>query len=204
MRKKGIEWSLIPAGTPHYGGVWERVVGLFKRHLATSIDGDPLHVDTFNTVIVEIEGILNRRPLTILSADSRDLEPLTPAHILHPATFRTTNPAVLPVDGESTEDLSSAWRRAQSRVNAFWKAWRRDYLSLLHDRKKWRRTKDDLKSGDVVILVDEAVSRSGWKLGRVVEVVDSGPHVRKVNVRKADRKIVLKDRTKVVRLELDG
>ena len=185
-------------------GMWERVVGLFKRHLATSIEQDAMHVDTFNTVIVEIESILNRRPLTILSTDSRDLEPLTPAHILHPAMFKTTNPAVLPVDGELGEGLTSAWKRAQGRVNAFWKAWRRDYLSLLHDRKKWTKTEDDLRSGEVVMLVDETVARSEWKLGRVVGVVDSGPHVRKVNVKRADGKIVLKDRTKVVRLELDG
>ena len=102
------------------------------------------------------------------------------------------------------EELTSAWKRAQSRINAFWKAWRRDYLSLLHNRKKWTRTKDDLKTDDVVILVDESLSRSEWKLGRVTEIVNSGPHARKVNVRRADRKIVVKDRTKVVRLELDG
>ena len=202
LRKRGVEWSLIPAHTPHYGGVWERVVGLFKKHLATSIEGDALQIDTFNTVIVEIEGILNRRPLTILSTDSRDLEPLTPAHILHPAGFKTTDPAVLPTDNEMREELSSTWKRAQNRVNAFWKAWKRDYLSLLHDRKKWTKTRDDLREGDVVILVDESTSRSEWKLGKVMGVVNSGPHVRKVNVRRADRKVVLKDRTKVVRLEL--
>ena len=110
----------------------------------------------------------------------------------------------LPVDGEMREELSSAWKRAQSRVNAFWKAWKRDYLSLLHDRKKWAKTKDDLKDGDVVILVDETVARSEWKLGRIEEAFDSGPHVRRVNVRRADRKIILKDRTKVVKLELEG
>ena len=93
--------------------------------------------------------------------------------------------------------------RAQSRVNAFWKAWKRDYLSLLHDRKKWTKTKVDLKKGDVVLLVDETISRSEWKLGRVMDVLSSGPHVRKVNVRRADRKIVMKDRTKLVKMELD-
>ena len=101
------------------------------------------------------------------------------------------------------EELSLAWKRVRSRVNAFWKAWRRDYLSLLHDRKKWRRTRDDLKNGDVVILVDESTSRSDWKLGRVVDTIDSGPHVRRVNVRRADGKVLLKDRTKLVKMELD-
>ena len=79
------------------------------------------------------------------------MEPLTPAHILYPATFETTNQGVLPIDGARNEELSSAWKRAQSRVNAFWKAWKRDYLSLLHVRKKWTRTREDLREGDVVI-----------------------------------------------------
>ena len=52
-------------------------------------------------------------------------------------------------------------------------------------------------------MVDESTSRSEWKLGRVMDVASTGPHVRKVNVRRADDKVVLKDRTKVVKLELD-
>ena len=147
---------MIPANTPHYGGVWERMVGLFKKHLATTLSGDAMNVDTFNTVIVEIEAILNRRPLTILSSDSRDMEPLTPAKILYPATFRNIHPTTIPTNEELKDDLTTTWKRAQSRVNSFWKAWRRDYLSLLHDRKKWTKTKDDLKKDDIVILVDES------------------------------------------------
>ena len=32
LQRKGLEWTFIPSHTPHYGGVWERIVGLFKRH----------------------------------------------------------------------------------------------------------------------------------------------------------------------------
>ena len=203
LLKRGIEWSFIPAYTPHYGGAWERMVSLFKKHLATAGSGDPMHVDTFNTVIIEIESILNRRPLTILSQDSRDLEPLTPAHILYPAKLVPWSPTVVPTDGEVGKNLRTTWQRAQSRVNAFWKAWRVEYLSLLHDRKKWKGTKEDLKKGDIVIIVDESTSRHDWKLGEITEKIVSGPHVRRVNVRRADGKIVLKDRTKVVKMEMD-
>ena len=181
----------------------EKCIRLFKKHLATVGSGDPMHVDTFNTVIIEIESILNRRPLTILSQDSRDLEPLTPAHILYPTRLHSWSPTVVPTDGEMGKDLRTSWRRAQDRVNAFWKAWKKDYLSLLHDRKKWKGTKEDLKKGDVVIIVDESKSRHEWKLGEIIGKIDSGPHVRRVNVRRADGKTVLKDRTKVVKLELD-
>ena len=76
-------------------------------------------------------------------------------------------------------------------------------MSLLHDRKKWRGTKDDLKKDDIVIIVDESKKRHEWKLGRVVEKITSGPRVRKVQVKKADGKTVLKDRTKIVKMEMD-
>ena len=35
------------------------------------------------TLVVEVEAILNERPLTHMSPDINDLEPLTPAHLLH-------------------------------------------------------------------------------------------------------------------------
>ena len=48
------------------------------------------------------------------------------------------------------------------------------------------------------------VSRGHWKLARVIRVEYDGDHVRKAYLRTADRKIVLRDRTKLVHLELDN
>ena len=61
----------------------------------------------------------------------------------------------------------------------------------------------DLAVGDVVLLVDEQLRRSDWRMGRVVEVQGDGSHVRGVSVRLADGKVFQRDRCKVVRLELD-
>ena len=57
---------------------------------------------------------------------------------------------------------------------------------------------------DLVIIVDETLQRHDWKMGRVIAVAGTTPHVRRVDVLRADRKIVTKDRTKVVLLELDS
>ena len=56
---------------------------------------------------------------------------------------------------------------------------------------------------DVVLLVDEQAKRGSWRMGRVVGVGGSDGHVREVSVRTADGKTFSRDRTKVVRLELD-
>ena len=45
-----------------------------------------MHYDAFNTAIIEAEAILNRRPLTHISTDSRDTEAITPNHLLSPST----------------------------------------------------------------------------------------------------------------------
>ena len=55
----------------------------------------------------------------------------------------------------------------------------------------------------MVLLVDEQLSRNEWKAGRVVSVLNEGPHVRKVEVRRVDGKVVPRDRSKVVLLEMD-
>ena len=204
LQRQGLEWNWIPVAAPHRGGVWERTVGLFKKHLTAVTRGDTIHIKTFETIIIEIESILNRRPLTAISADSRDVEALTPAHILYPATYAHSSATIIPDNVASPADvLRTTWKRAESRINAFWNSWTRDYLVLLHDRKKWTKVKRDLKVDDIVIIVDTTASRNEWRLGRVVEADVTDGTVKKVRVKRADKKIVTRDRTKLVLLELD-
>ena len=175
---------------------------MFKKHLCSATRGDILHVDTFNTIIVEIENVINRRPLTAISDDPSDMEAITPAHILYPATFAHSS-ATIVADDEGDENARTSWKRAQSRVNAFWKSWSAEYLTMLHPRSKWRSTKRDLCVDDLVILTDDTVRRHEWKMGRVTSVEGSGNHIRRAWVKRGDGKTVLKDRTKLVLLEIE-
>ena len=86
-----------------------------------------------------------------------------------------------------------SWRRAQARVNAFWRVWRQEYITLLHNQSKWQRTRKDIQVGNLVLLVKEVAHRGEWKLGRVVSDDGTANHVRKAEVRRADGRIVLKD-----------
>ena len=203
LQRKGIQWTFIPPRAPHRGGCWERIIGLFKRHMATMAIGDPLNAKIFETALINIEGILNRRPLTALSPAADDCEPITPAHILYPAMKERQSCVVAPDNIMATTSLRDKFALSQARINGFWKSWTRDYLHLLHNRQKWQSTKEDLKAGELVLIVDEQLARGHWRLARVVQVVKSSPHVRQVKVRTADAKVILRDRTKLVRLELD-
>ena len=204
MRKKGIQWDFIPTATPHYGGCWERMVGLFKKHLKALAIGDSVHLDVFQTAIVEIEAALNRRPLTAVPSESNSCEAITPMSILNPTARSHSDVVVIPNSSSTEVDrIRNSWTNAQALVNRFWNAWKRDYLSLLHGREKWQKSSRNLEIDDLVILVDDKVPRGQWKLGRVIRPeVDNG-HVRKAYLRTADGKTVLRDRTKLVHLELD-
>ena len=203
LAKKNIIWQFNPPHAPHRGGTWERVVGLFKKTLSGIASGDVLHYDTFNTAVTEAEGILNRRPLTHISTDPRDLEALTPNHLLCPATIQLRHQPEVRSAEDDANCARNSWKRAQSRINSFWRNWKRDYLSLLHSRAKWRKTRDNLAEGDLVILVDECVERGQWRMGRIVGTPLSDDHVRRVEVLRSDGKIVQRDRSKIVKLEMD-
>ena len=69
------------------------------------------------------------------------------------------------------EDLyrRKQWRRAQFLGDCFWKRWLREYIPTLQQRQKWIREKDNLKIGDVVLVLDNNSPRGRWLLGRVIK-----------------------------------
>ena len=52
--------------------------------------------------------------------------------------------------------------------------------------------------------MEEKVARREWKLGRVKKTIQTDDHVRQVEVTRGDGKVVTRDRTKLVKLEMDG
>ena len=78
-----------------------------------------------------------------------------------------------------------------------------DYLLLLQQRQKWQKSKRDMKEDDLVIIVDDTKKRDMWKLGRVIKTYSSDNHVKKVEVRRGDGKIIHRDRSKIVLLEMN-
>ena len=67
--------------SPWWGGVFERLVRSVKRCLKKMLGLAHLSYDELITALVEVEMVLNSRPLTVVSAD--DLEdPLTPFHLI--------------------------------------------------------------------------------------------------------------------------
>ena len=82
LLQKGISWSFNPPGASHHGGTWERLIRSIRRHLKSVCNEQIFTDESLSTLMCEIESILNSRPLTTVSNDLYDLEPLTPNHLL--------------------------------------------------------------------------------------------------------------------------
>ncbi|XP_058828570.1 uncharacterized protein LOC131688381 [Topomyia yanbarensis] len=179
-----IEFKFIPARTPNFGGLWEAAVKSFKTALKKTVGPRTLQFDEFQTVITQVEAVLNSRPITPISNDPNDFEALTPGHFLVQRPL--TAIAEPNLDSVPTNRLSS-WQRAQHYVQMLWEKWTTLYLSDLHNRTKWTRQRDNIAVGTMVLLMDERLPPLRWHLGRVTDIV-RGPdnNIRIVNVRTKD------------------
>ena len=61
---RGVRWQFIPKRGPRYGGFWERLNGMTKSTIRKVLGRSFITLSTLQTLIVEIEAILNDRPLT--------------------------------------------------------------------------------------------------------------------------------------------
>ena len=130
--------------------------------------GHCLDEESFRTLMCEVEAVSNSRPLTTVSGEPGDLEPLTPNHIL-----TTKSTVILPPPGEFQKNdvyMRRRWRRVQYLANLFWSRWKKEYLVVMQERRKWQHPQRNLIEGDIVIIREENVPRNAWSLALVVQV----------------------------------
>ncbi len=139
-----------------------------------------LSLDELQMALVEIESIINSRPLSYISSDDRK-EPLTPSHLLIGRRVLSL-PDHLghqsdPGDEEFTLNstgLSARLRCLNELLNHFWNRWRREYFTELreaHRQSKRSPTVDAISVRDAVLVHDESLPRGLWRLGRVKQLV---------------------------------
>ena len=88
LLQKGIKCVFNPPAASHHGGVWERLIRSTRKILGALTKEQVLDDECLQTLLCEAESIINGRPLTKVSDDPNDLEPLTPNHLLY---FAKTN-----------------------------------------------------------------------------------------------------------------
>lgn len=170
FQKEGIRWHFQPPRTPHFGGAHEALVKSTKRALYASLDQEKTALrhptdDSLRTLLFEVAGLLNSRPLTYASSDPDDFRPLTPNDFLNRPPV-----ADLPAGDFSSALPKEHYRYVQRTTKMFRDRWRGVYLQSLVDRKKWKSPSRNMIIGDVVMEHDSNLPRGQWATGRVVAV----------------------------------
>ena len=189
MLRRGIDWHFNPPHASHMGGLWERLIRSVRSILRAIVGLQLLSDEGLSTVMAEVERILNDRPLTTVSCDSRDAEVLTPATLL--LMRRETSSAPFGVFRKDDCYARRWWRQAQYISVLFWRRWLKEYVPVLLQRQKWHRAKRNLAAGDVVLVADLNLPRGQWPLGVVKEVrVGRDGLIRSASVRTATSVLV--------------
>ena len=193
-----ISWQFIPPKAPWWGGYWERMVKMVKRTLKKTLDRSTLNYEEMNTLLVEVERVINSRPITYVYDDKEAVSnALTPSYLINGRSISTI-PNCQNYDVVSTnQTLTRRSRHHRQLLQQFLKRWRRDYLSSLRESHKTKSRQDkklDISVGDIVILKNDSTSKNFWKLAKIVELLpgrDEAIRSAVVNVGSDTRKPVL-------------
>ncbi|XP_053960816.1 uncharacterized protein LOC128869489 [Anastrepha ludens] len=165
---EGFTFAFIPPRAPHFGGLWEAAVKSAKHLLVRAIGNALLTAEELQTLLVEVEAVLNSRPLVPLSQDPNDGEALTPAHLLVGCPLRALPPAQVSMDPMRCCDR---WQLVCCLKQQFWRLWSRNYLLGLQQRNKWLHPKRNLELNDLVLVQEDNTPPQQWVLGRVAAIV---------------------------------
>lgn len=202
LLQKHVKWSFNPPYGSHHGGIWERCIRTIRSILRALLKEQVIDDEGLQTLMCEVESLMNARPITTVSDDPKDLQALTPNHLLLAQSNQTLPPGVF-----NKADIypKRRWRQVQYLVDIFWKRWIREYLPTLQKRQKWLQPKRNVAVGDVVLLVDSSAPRNTWLMGKVVKVTaDKKGLVRRVQVKTKTSVLERSIDKLVLLLEADG
>ena len=167
LLQRDIVWIFNPPYASHMGGVWERIIRSIRKIFKALVKMQILSDECLQTLMCEVEAILNARPLTKVSDDPSDLSVLTPNHLL---LFKTSSNLPPGVFSKQDQYCRRRWKQIQYLTNVFWRRWLKEYLPILQTRQKWQGIKQNISKGDIVLVVEETTPRNLWPLGVILDV----------------------------------
>ena len=185
LDRKRIEWRFNLERAPWWGGFFERMVGSVKACLRKVLGNARLSFDELLTVLVEVEGTLNSRPLTYEYSEA-GYEVLTPSHLIYGRRIQSFPDLIAEEPEENESGCYERFRYLTEKLAHFWKRWRNESLVNLREfhRTKSGRVVKQVQVGDVVTVFEENKKRGEWKLAVVESLITGKERVlRAANVR---------------------
>ena len=155
-----------------------------KRAIYDVLKDADINDKELQTTFIGVESLKNSRPLTTLSDDPNDEPVLTSNHFL----IGQMGGDFIPESVDSTEfNPRKCWRRVQELTRHVWGCWMKEYLPHIGSRQKWFFPTENLKIGEVVMVIDPCAARREWKVGSIERTYPGSDQlVRVVDVRVGD------------------
>lgn len=169
-----IEWKYIVERAAWWGGFYERMVRTVKVALRKTLGKSSLTIDQLQTLLTEIEGMVNSRPITYVGSEAEEPEALTPAHFLLGKRISSLPSVRLHFDSNisSRKCLINAFNYREKLMRSFWSRWKNEYLLNLRSAhlSSIKSNIPEFKINDIVLIKDDHLPRNFWKLGRILEL----------------------------------
>ena len=175
MAIRYIESRFTLDAAPWQGGLWERLVACVKRCLKMNIGVKMLNYIELQTIIAEMERVLNNRPIGADYENDRE-DVITPNHLICGRRIELSNDSK-DAEDDRRESRSIIKRRRFTDViiDHFWSRWQHEYLEYLREnQRKFCKTRSMCvpKVNDVVIIYDDKLPRHLWRVGLIIKLID--------------------------------
>ena len=200
IANSGIEWHFNLPLAPWHGGFFERLVRSVKELLRKELDKSRLNYEQLFTVLLEVEFILNNRPLTYVYPNDLE-ECVTPNHLLF---GRKLNAEALNSNVAYDSHENADYNTVANIIDNFWKRWLKEYVVNLREEHKFQRNhrQPSPEVSDVVLIMDENQPRTMWRMGTIVETIPSADNqIRGAVVRSSTGSILKRPINKLIPIE---
>lgn len=194
-----IEWKFNQPTASWWGGWWDRLIRTIKDLIRKEIGNAVLNQEQLAVVVNRVEEVMNDQPLTYVSENLEDLEPLAPAMFLNPLGI-TKFPEAERIDGE---ELRSRFKYVTMVKRDLKIRFKKDYIALLVSRNSKKGTRP-LKVGELVVVAYDNKKRSQWPLGRILELMPGADGVALVAKVKTRAVLLIRPVQRLHALEADN
>ena len=158
-----IKWNHILPKAPWWGAFYERLIRIIKEALKKCVCSARLSCEEIETVLCEIEIVVNSRPLTDLYEEAD--EALTPSLLVIGRSLLNKSINHDEATEYSQGLLCNRFRYLQSVIQHYWKRFSKEYLIQLHEHHIYTRCKkhdevNQLLLNDVVLIRDDSLQRN--------------------------------------------
>ena len=170
-----ISWNFIVERAPWWGGFWERLVRSVKTPLKKVLGRATLNFEQLRTLIVEIESVINARPITYVYDDTNSISyPLTPSDLVYGRRVTLTPNSAHHEIISTHQSLTRRARHHKNLLQQVTKQWRKEYLTGLREQSNARNKGNavqEISVGDIVLLKNDSTNRIHWKISKVEELI---------------------------------